>query len=110
MSKLAPGIDDQDLDQLTGLFQLLSDKTRLRILLLLAEGERNVTALCEALGLPQPTVSHHLGLLRIHNVIANRRKGKQVFYALDGTVNVGDATGLQLALENLIVRVSGRNE
>ena len=55
---------EQDLEQLANLFRLLSDRTRLNILMLLADGERNVTSLCEQLRLPQPTVSHHLSLLR----------------------------------------------
>src|SRR3954462_6288145 len=78
----ASGPSDALLDQLTDFFRLLSDKTRLNILLLLRTGEQNVTALCEKLGLPQPTVSHHLGLLRMNNLIDNRRAGKQVFYGL----------------------------
>jgi DNA-binding transcriptional ArsR family regulator len=102
MGKSGLGIGDQDLDQLTSLFQLLSDKTRLRILLMLADGERNVTSLCQSMALPQPTVSHHLGLLRIHNMIGNHRKGK---HALNGTVNVGNPMGLQLLLENLTVKI-----
>src|SRR5688572_29788410 len=84
MTTLGPSVTEQDLEQLTSLFRLLSDKTRLNILLLLAQGERNVSSLCEELNLPQPTVSHHLGLLRMNSVIANRRHGKQVFYALSG--------------------------
>ncbi|HWP41205.1 MAG TPA: metalloregulator ArsR/SmtB family transcription factor, partial [Tepidisphaeraceae bacterium] len=69
MSKLAQSdATEQDLDQLTTVFRLLSDKTRLNILMLLAGGEQNVTSLCERLKLPQPTVSHHLGLLRMNNV------------------------------------------
>ena len=103
--KFATGVSEQDLDQLTNLFQLLSDKTRLRVLMLLADGERNVTALCESLDLPQPTVSHHLGLLRVHNIIGNRRNGKQVYYFLNGTVNIGGAHGLQVSLEKLAVRI-----
>src|SRR5262245_37040587 len=84
MTTIGPGVTDQDLEQLTSLFRLLSDKTRLNILLLLAQGERNVSSLCDELNLPQPTVSHHLGLLRMNSIIANRRHGKQVFYALNG--------------------------
>lgn len=76
----------EDVEQLGTLMRLLSDKTRLKILMLLAGGERNVTNLCESLKLPQPTVSHHLGLLRMSGVITPRRNGKQVFYALDGRV------------------------
>ncbi len=76
MVKRTVGATDQDLEQLTSLFRLLSDKTRLNILFLLSHGERNVTSLCDELKLPQPTVSHHLGLLRMSNVISNRRDGK----------------------------------
>jgi len=75
--------DEQSLNSLSQLFRLLSDKTRLQIVMLLAGGERNVTSLCEDLKLPQPTVSHHLGLLRMNRVIINKRQGKQVIYALD---------------------------
>jgi DNA-binding transcriptional ArsR family regulator len=77
---------DAAVDQLVALFKLLSDSTRVRILLLLAGGEHNVTALCNELKLPQPTVSHHLSLMRQSGVIMNRRNGKQVFYQLDGRV------------------------
>jgi len=74
--------DTRNLEPLVGLFRLLSDQTRLNILMILAKGERNVGSLCEELGLPQPTVSHHLGLLRSRNLLQNRRMGKQVFYGL----------------------------
>ena len=95
----APGHTEQDLEQLTTLFRLLSDKTRLNILMLLAQGERNVTTLCQELGLPQPTVSHHLGLLRMNNIIGNRRNGKQVFYNLDGRVDTNEGNGLTMKVE-----------
>src|ERR1039458_9837229 len=80
--------------ELTDLFGLLSDKTRLSILLLLSKGEKNVTNLCQELHLPQPTVSHHLGLLRIHNLIDNRRAGKQVYYGLNGRIRHEGPMGL----------------
>ena len=80
--------EEQSLANLCELFRLLSDKTRLQIVVLLASGERNVTTLCEELKLPQPTVSHHLGLLRMNKIIVNKRHGKQVIYALDGASKV----------------------
>jgi DNA-binding transcriptional ArsR family regulator len=73
----------QSLGELANLFDMLSDKTRLQIVLLLAAGERNVGSLSEELKLSQPTVSHHLGLLRMNRMIINKRHGKQVIYALD---------------------------
>ena len=102
------GVVDEDLEQLTALFRLLSDKTRLNILMILAAGERNVTSLCEQLKLPQPTVSHHLGLLRMNNLISNRRDGKQVFYALNGSVNVEGDEAIQLNVQRLGVRIGAR--
>ena len=105
IGKRAVGATDQDLEQLTSLFRLLSDKTRLNILLLLSDGERNVTSLCDELRLPQPTVSHHLGLLRMNNVISNRRNGKQVFYSLNSRVDAANGDALQVGLENYMVNV-----
>jgi len=97
---------DQELDQLVSLFRLLSDKTRLNVLLSLARGERNVSSLCEELGLPQPTVSHHLGLLRGNNMIANRRQGKQVFYSLHPAVTLVDESTMQITAANVVVKIS----
>jgi DNA-binding transcriptional ArsR family regulator len=102
-------MDDQDLDRLTGLFRLLSDKTRVHILMLLAEGERNVSTLCEQLSLPQPTVSHHLGLLRQHEIIVNRRSGKQVFYQLNPRMNLGRADTVTIEADRFRVDISQIN-
>jgi DNA-binding transcriptional ArsR family regulator len=88
-----------DVDTVASAIQLLADPTRLKILFMLAERELNVTALQAQLDCPQPTVSHHLGLLRTANLVYARRSGKRVFYRLgdvtaDGqglTVTAGDA-------------------
>jgi len=69
--------------ELLGIFKLLSDETRLRILLYLGrEQELHVTALCTRLGQSQPAVSHHLALLREADLIEARRDGKHNFYSL----------------------------
>lgn len=96
---------EQELEPLVGVFRLLSDKTRLNILLLLSKGERNVTSLCGELGLPQPTVSHHLGLLRMSNLISNRRDGKQVFYDLNGQVEADGRATLQVAVDRFTIAI-----
>ena len=64
------------------LLSLLADRTRLKILRILAGGERPVVALTGELKLPQPTVSHHLAWLRMMDLVSPRRQGKHVFYAL----------------------------
>ena len=66
---------------LVGLFKLLADETRVRILnYLMQRDELNVRTLCKLLGQSQPAVSHHLALLRVAGIIACRRDGKHNFY------------------------------
>jgi ArsR family transcriptional regulator len=78
-----PELSDQLEKDLVQVFKLLSDETRLRILMyLLREGELHVTALCERLGQSQPAVSHHLALLRVAGLIEARRDGKHNFYSI----------------------------
>jgi len=70
---------------LVQVFKLLSDETRLRVLMyLLREGELHVSALCERLEQSQPAVSHHLALLRVAGLIEARRDGKHNFYSVRG--------------------------
>ena len=68
-------------EDLARVFHSLGDKTRLSIMMLLTEGKTNVTTLCNKLKLPQSSVSHHLGLLRIGGLVETRRDGKQIFYS-----------------------------
>ena len=99
------GVSESMLEQFTDFFRLLSDKTRLNILMILRDGEKNVTALCERLNLPQPTVSHHLGLLRTNSLIGNRRAGKQVFYALSNRFHPAGDGVLNFRAEAFTVRL-----
>ena len=70
--------------ELAQMFRILSDETRLRVLVSLQEsGEMNVGQLCDTLGVPQPTVSHHLGILRMGQLVTNRRHGKQIYYSIN---------------------------
>jgi DNA-binding transcriptional ArsR family regulator len=105
METLGTEILAHDLEPLVRLFRLLADKTRLNILTILSRGERNVSSLCGELGLPQPTVSHHLGLLRTNNLINNRREGKQIFYGLSDQIDVGAGDGMLIGAEPFKVRI-----
>lgn len=67
---------------LAGLFQALSDPTRLRLLNLLAGGEICVCYFVEVLGEPQPKVSRHLAHLRTAGLVEARRDGKWIHYRL----------------------------
>jgi DNA-binding transcriptional ArsR family regulator len=74
---------DKFVNQACDLFRLLSDKTRLGILLHLVQGEHSVGELCVEMDLPQPTVSHHLALMRMSRLIHKRRQGKQMIYSVN---------------------------
>lgn len=60
----------------------LGDPKRVLILYLLDARSRNVGELAEALGIPQPTVSHHLKILRDRGLILARKEGTAVYYSL----------------------------
>ena len=66
------------------LFKALSDTTRLRCLSLLVNtDELCVCELTNALGLPQPKVSHHLAALRKAELVTDRKAGLWIYYALN---------------------------
>jgi ArsR family transcriptional regulator, lead/cadmium/zinc/bismuth-responsive transcriptional repressor len=66
-----------------GLFALLADPTRLRLLAALATGELCVCDLAAATGINRTTVSHQLRTLREGRLVRSRREGRVIFYALD---------------------------
>lgn len=72
-----------EIQKVSQLYKVLSDPTRLRILLLLKQGELNVTAIGEQLKMEQSAVSHQLKLLRDTHVVRSRREGKTIYYTLD---------------------------
>jgi len=69
-------------EQFESLFQALGDRTRLRVLNLLATGEICVCFLVEVLGEPQPKISRHLAYLRREGLVEARRDGKWIHYRL----------------------------
>ena len=74
---------DRQVETLAQVFRVLGDPTRLRIWMVLQEGELNVSQICKRLKAAQPTVSHHLGILRMSGLVTNRRNGKEIFYSLN---------------------------
>ncbi|PLX45452.1 MAG: transcriptional regulator [Hyphomicrobiales bacterium] len=68
----------------TMMFQALSDETRLRALLLMAEArELCVCELVEALDVSQPKISRHMGVLRDAGLVGSRRQAQWVFYFIN---------------------------
>ncbi len=79
----APARPSPEIRRVADLLKQVSDPTRLQVLMLLNDKERNVSELCAELGTQsQPAVSHHLALLRHGRLIEPRRSGKHNFYGL----------------------------
>lgn len=76
-------IDREEIQDLSEMFKIFSDETRLRIICAILNTELCVCDLCELLNLNQSAVSHQLQLLRSSKLVKYRKEGKQVYYSLE---------------------------
>ena len=70
------------MDKLTNTFKVLSDDTRLRILMLLIKQDLCVCQMCGILNISQPSVSKNLAKLRDMNIVVDTRKEKFIEYSI----------------------------
>ena len=70
------------LDQVASYFQALSEPTRLALLNLLRDGERNVGELAQASGFTTANVSRHMALLTARGLVARENRGTSVYYRI----------------------------
>lgn len=66
--------------ELAEMFRLMSDPTRLKIILACLDAPAAVGEMAERLGISASLVSHHLRLLRAARLLQADRRGRQVFY------------------------------
>jgi ArsR family transcriptional regulator len=80
--KFVPTLSEDDAVVQARLLKALADPTRLRILSLLSrhEGEVCVFEIVESFTLEQPTISHHLRILRDAGLVDCRKKGLWAYY------------------------------
>lgn len=71
------------MDKLLNYFKLLSDETRLRIMVLLFHRELCVCQICGITGISQPNISKHLARLRDIGLVKDERKEQYTFYFLN---------------------------
>ena len=76
------GLPPEALTQVAAYFQALSEPTRLQILNLLREKERNVGELAELCGYTSANISRHLSLLTQHGLVARESRGNSAYYRI----------------------------
>jgi DNA-binding transcriptional ArsR family regulator len=79
-NSMTPEMPERVFERAAELFALLSTPTRLRIVVALCEGEKQVSELLSRIEVSQPNISQHLGTLYRGGVLARRRAGAQIFY------------------------------
>lgn len=94
-------------------FNAIAEPRRRDILVYLATRERPVGDIVEALGLPQPSVSKHLRVLRDVGLVEVRRDGRQIFYRTHaaGIKPLHEWTGFFARYwDNQLLRIKARAE
>jgi len=87
------------LNKMENLFLALADKTRLRLLNLMREGEICVCFFTEVLEESQPKISRHLAYLRNAGIVSARRDGKWIHYKIEQPENPSAEKVLRDTLE-----------
>lgn len=64
------------------IFKAFCDENRIRILLLLLDGEKCACRLLEEMNITQPTLSHHMKILCDSGIVVGRKDGKWIHYSL----------------------------
>ena len=81
-----PALKPEDMasraSEVAALLKTLAHPVRLMLACALAEGEFSVGELEQKVGVHQPTLSQHLGILREADIVETRREAKQIFYRL----------------------------
>ncbi len=81
----APALDDAEAAALAGTLKALAEPNRLKILHRLASATPDGVCVCDLtdpLGIAQPSVSHHLGVLRRAGLVQRRREASFAYYTL----------------------------
>ena len=75
--------EDEYLYDLSELFKIFGDSTRIKILYAMFDTELNVGDMAKILNLSQSSVSHQLRILKDAKLVKFRRDGKSMYYSLD---------------------------
>lgn len=98
MAKNGKKKDDIDVAKTSKMLKAIADTDRLRLVLQLKEGEKNVGTLADSIGAEIVNVSHHLGVLASSGLVKNKKIGRYVYYTLNPDLISKDGMGLQFQL------------
>ena len=90
-------------DKCCQVFQALSDPTRLKILNLIKEKGRCVSAICGCIDITQPSVSHHLDILKRAGLVKSEKIGREVHYSYNGDMII-ECCGMQFSALDIEIR------
>lgn len=83
MKRFAPrDLTVSALEMIANRFKALSEVSRLKVIIALEDGEKNVTTLIELTGLTQANLSRHLQTLVETGILSRRKEGLSVFYRI----------------------------
>lgn len=82
---IANAPEHETFENVSEIFQLISDPTRLKIIWLLCHSEDCVANVAAAIEMSSPAVSHHLRVLKQANLLVSHREGKETYYTLAST-------------------------
>ena len=75
--------DEKMLYDLSELFKVFGDSTRVKILVALLNGELNVTQISEKLNMTQSAISQQLRILKTSGLVSFKRSGKSLIYSME---------------------------
>lgn len=67
-------------------FKALSDPVRRQILKMLREKDMTAGEIAEQFAISKPSISHHLNILKVANLVLSEKKGQNVIYSLNTTI------------------------
>ena len=73
---------EQEIKRITVIFKAFCDENRIKILMLLADGEKCACKLLEEMNVTQPTLSHHMKILCDSGIVVGRKEGKWMYYSI----------------------------
>ena len=74
--------DDELIADLSDMFKIFGDQTRVKILMALESGELCVCDIAAVIDMSQSAISHQLRVLKQSNIVKTRRQGKVVYYSI----------------------------